>query len=525
MSFEIFKAKRNKLEIAAYGLISVALIFGFVSRLVVVFRYISFFYFDQVRDAEVYMKMWQGNLPILGPGASVGGYKLFPLYYYLVFPSTSLGVDPVFQVLPNAIFSFLSIPLFMYLVYQLLEKTEHSKRLFLAALAGFWSSVLFVEIFINTYHWNPGPIPFFMLCFILLYKWQLEARLSLLIQAGLWILYGSVLAILTSLHSTTLFVMPVVFVASSILFITKNRRNPQKWFLPLLSVASAIISLVPYWRGEFSRGWVNTKGIIAKITSAGTEASQRNVLERIGKAFSTFVELAQQAYFLGFSNWQTAISIAFFVLLLIVALIAYKKYKGNLTITLFLGFTWLIYIYAASNFWGLSVIHNKFIILWSPILITIVALASLDFSSWVNKTAIALLSLFILLSILLNIHFNAKLLTAKYGANRAISTVDIIDFFEQIPKKSTVCDLKAQEDWQLFNIAYAYQYLDKYISKRNLKFVKDCQPGNYALQPKNEIIQAIEISWPMFTRSQNKQLKEGYRLFLETPVVYVYVVE
>jgi hypothetical protein len=314
-------------------------------------------------------------------------------------------------------------------------------------------------------------------------------------------------------------------VASSILFITKNRRNPQTWFLPLLSVSSAIISLVPYWRGEFSRGWVNTKGIIAKITSAGTEASQRNVLERIGKAFSTFVELAQQAYFLGFSNWQTAISIAFFVLLLIVALISYKKYKGNLTITLFLGFTWLIYIYAASNFWGLSVIHNKFIILWSPILITIVALASLDFSSWVNKTAIALLSLFILLSILLNIHFNAKLLTAKYGANRAISTVDIIDVFEQISKKSTVCDLKAQEDWQLFNIAYAYQYLDKYISKRNLKFVKDCQPGNYALHPKNEIIQAIEISWPMFTRSQNKQLKEGYRLFLETPVVYVYVVE
>jgi hypothetical protein len=319
--------------------------------------------------------------------------------------------------------------------------------------------------------------------------------------------------------------MPVAFIASCILFISKNLKNPKKCLLPLLSVAAAIVSLAPYWRGELSRNWANTKGILTKITSASAEAGDRNILERIGKAFQTFVELAQQAYFLGFSGWQTAISIVFFSLLLVLAFLTYKKYKGNSTITLFLAFTWLVYIYAASNFWGLSVIHNKFIILFAPILITVVALDSLDFSGLFNKIAIALLTLFILLSIILNFNFNTKLFAAKYGADRAVSTTDIVEIFEKIPARSTICDLKAKEKWQLFKIAYAYEYLDKYISKRDLELVKDCQPGNYALQSKNELIQAIEISWPMFTRLKNEQLKGNYRLFLETPAAYVYVVE
>jgi hypothetical protein len=520
-----FKFKKDKLKLATYSLAIIALAFGFFSRLVAVFKYITFFYFDQVRDAEVYMQMWRGKWQTLGPGASVGGYKLLPLYYYLVFPSTVLGADPVFQVLPNAILSFLSIPLLMYLVYQLLEKTETSKRLFLSALAGFWYSTLFVEIFINTYHWNPGPIPFFFLCFILLFKWQLEAKFSFPLQAFLWILYGIVLAIIISLHSTTMLVMPVVFIASSILFISRNYKTPQKCLLPLLSVASAIVVLLPYWKGELSRGWGNTKGILSKITSASSEASNRNFIERIGKVFHTFIELGQQAFFSGFSAWQTFISIAFFSLLLILAIATYKNYKGNLTITLFLAFTWLIYLYAASNFWGLSVIHNKFIILFAPIILTVVAIASLNLSQLSHKIALIFLCFFIFISIVLNLNFDFKLFAAKYSSERAIATNNIVEIFKQIPAKSTVCDLKAKDGWQLFNISYAYKYLDKYLSKNNLKFIKECQAGNYALLPKHEMIQAIEISWPTFTMKTNEPLKDNYRLFLETPVAYVYLVE
>jgi hypothetical protein len=413
----------------------------------------------------------------------------------------------------------------MFLIYQLLEKIEVSKRLFLAALAGFWYSVLFGEIFINTYHWNPGPIPFFFIAFVLLFKWQLEAKLSGKVQVVLWLLYGVVLAILASLHSTTLFVMPVVFVASSILFVVRNRRTPRKCLLPLLSLASATIALTPYWRGEIGRGWANTKGIITKITSANSDTETRNIFERIGKAFSTFIELGQQTYFSGFTWWQSTLSIAFFSLLLIVAIATYKKYRGNPTITAFLAFTWLVYIYAASNFWGLSVIHNKFIILFAPILITVVAIASLDVAHLKQRIAIALLGFFILVSIVLNLHWDFQFLAAKYSSARAISTHDIVEIFQKIPKKSIVCDLKAKSGWQLFNISYAYQYLDLNLAKNDLQFTKECQSGNYALQPKNEMIQAIEISFPMFAITQNEQLQKPYRLFLETPVAYVYQIE
>jgi hypothetical protein len=413
----------------------------------------------------------------------------------------------------------------MFLIYQILENVERSQRLFLAALAGFWYSVLFVEIFINTYHWNPGPIPFFFIVFVLLFKWQLEAQLSGKIQVVSWLVYGIVLAILASLHSTTLFVMPVVFVASSILFVVRNRKNPRKCLFPLLSVASATISLTPYWRGEISRGWSNTKGIITKITSASSETETRNIFERIGKAFSTFIELGQQAYFSGFTWWQLTLSIAFFSLLLIVAIATYKKYRGNSSITVFLAFTWLVYLYATSNFWGLSVIHNKFIILFAPILITVVAIAPLDVNYLTQRIAIALLGFFILTSIVLNLHWDFQLFAAKYSSTRAISTRDIVEIFQQLPERSTVCDLKAKSGWQLFNIAYAYQYLDRNLAKNNLQFTKECQSGNYAIQPKNEMIQAIEISFPMFAITKNERLKQPYLLFLETPVAYVYEIE
>ncbi|WP_234300745.1 hypothetical protein [Sphaerospermopsis aphanizomenoides] len=111
---------------------------------------------DQVRDAFVVINMWKGDWPTLGSQVTtIVGYHILPLYYYLCFPFTIFGADPVFQALPNALFSFLSIPLFTYLVYLLLENVEPQVRIFFSGLAGFWYSVLYGEIFISKMQWNP----------------------------------------------------------------------------------------------------------------------------------------------------------------------------------------------------------------------------------------------------------------------------------------------------------------------------------------------------------------------------------
>ena len=116
----------------AYTLMLLATALSMLNRLINLFRYTTFDIGpdpDQVRDAFVYMAMQAGQFPTLGPGASIGGYSLPPLYYYLVFPATLIGPDPRLQVLPNAVLSFLTTPLLIYLVYRLLVRLPLTRRL------------------------------------------------------------------------------------------------------------------------------------------------------------------------------------------------------------------------------------------------------------------------------------------------------------------------------------------------------------------------------------------------------------
>jgi hypothetical protein len=514
--------KKNKINWPAYILIIAALGFGFFSRLVSVFTYTTFDIGgspDQVRDAFVYMNMWQGDWPILGPESSKGeGYYLPPLYYYLVFPFTILGANPVFQALPNALFSFLSIPLFIYLVYQLLDKTEPSKRLFLSSLAGFWYSLLFVDIFLSTFHWNPSPIPFFLMFFTLLYKYQLEAKISDYLQLLSWFTYGVVLAILVSLHSTTLFVMPVVFVASCIFYIYKNFRNLKKNLYPVFSTLVANAALLPYWRGEISRDFLNSKRIILTVINSDQEASNYSLWEKIGRGVFNYLELGRQAYFIGGSSFHTFISFIFLAFVLIICLI---KFRGNKTIFLFLLFTWSIYLYAASNYSGPYLTFYKNVILFAPIIFTILTLASFNISDRKDKILAFSLAILIGFSCFSNLIHNSQYSSTKYGFLKMISTDDMIQLISQLPEKSTICDPR-YKGWR--EKYHPYKYLDKYITKRKLNLVSVCQSGNYHIYPKVafQFDPSGDNLAPVFTIYKTQAFEQKSSLFLETPVAYVY---
>ena len=103
--------KFDKIQLTGYILILLAIIFALVTRLCAIFQYITFDIGpdpDQIRDAFAVMEIWKGNLPTLGPKVTtIGSHHILPLYYYLFFPFTMLGADPVFQALPNGLFSFL----------------------------------------------------------------------------------------------------------------------------------------------------------------------------------------------------------------------------------------------------------------------------------------------------------------------------------------------------------------------------------------------------------------------------------
>ena len=513
----------NSTELVGKALILLAIGFGFFSRVISVFQYNTFdvgFSPDQVRDAHVYMKMWQGVWPSLGPASSIGGYNIPPLYYYLVFPFTIFGPDPAFQAFPNALFSFLSIPLLIYLIYQLLENLNPSKRLFLAGLAGFWYSSLFADIYLSTYEWNPSPIPFFLMSFVLLYKFQLETHLPLKIQAVSWAVYGVVLAVLVSLHSSTMFVMPIVFVASSILFIAKNRKRWQQCCLPTYSILTALLCLIPYWKGEASRGWENTKEILLTIFNSNREVQGYTPWEKVGRILFNYSELGQQAYFINSSWLFTAISMTFLFLVLILGV---WKFRGNKIIFAVLAFTWLIYFYAASNHTGLYPIHFKMPILFSPIVFTVLSLSFLGTAPKQNTltTNVTMLSILvgIVLSIGINLNMDYTYLAGKYGQNRVISTQEMVEVLNQLPINSTICDRNLR-GWRKVNNPYSY--IDTYMTKKGFNITAQCQPGNYTLHNKFYYQFLKDNLWPALKVSRTGSFKEAATLLWETPTTSVY---
>ncbi len=486
------------------------LFLGAIIRLLFTIRYTTFAYIDQARDTDIYQSMWQGVLPVLGPEALRTAnqpvpYHLPPLYYYLSFPFTIFGKDPLFSVVFNALISFLTILLLAYFIYKLLENIENDKRLFLSVLAGFWYSLLFAEIFINTYSWNPSSIPFFVLAFILLLNYQLTvANQSFKFQLLSWAIYGVVLAILTSLHSTTLFVMPVIALISVIHFVVLRKDLPQikKLILILVSLVCFAIALLPYWRGELNSGFRNTKDIILAVIDFSGKGSSLG--EKLNRIFQAYFELGSQVYFVGDSKALTVFAVLFMALTLGVGLI---KFRGKKLLLIYWLLTNLLYLFAASNYTGNFYVHYKLIILMTPLVLTILSLAYLKLSNHLEKIIFIVCGISLLLSIAFNLQLDYKYLVSKYGTQRLMSSSDMAQILQQIPKNSTICTYDPRPGWVAYE--HPYRYIDKYITKRNLKILAErefCQAGNYYISPNYFMLQRNDYLFPDFTIVENHPL-------------------
>ncbi|TVQ45408.1 MAG: hypothetical protein EA365_08205 [Gloeocapsa sp. DLM2.Bin57] len=502
----------NQLEVIGLILIALGILFGFFTRIIAVFTYNTFDIGpdpDQIRDAFIYMGIWSGKFPHLGPWASQGNYYLPPLYYYLVFPFTIFGPNPVYQALANGVFSFLSILLLMYLVYLLLPNLARDQRIFLAGVAGFWYSTIFPEIFISNFNFNPSPTPFFLLLFVLLYNYQMTSQASLPKQVIAWIASGIVLAILVSLHSSTLFVMPVVFIITSLWFIYQKRQDKYHFLLPIVAVIATNLALLLYWKIEIASNFNNSRKIRQLITSSSEQTSLWSKLLVI----KDYLELGQQAYFIGESSLSVWLSAIFIVAVTLLGLI---KFKGNQVILGCLMLTWLIFLYAAANFQGqYFFITYKLLILFAPIIFTVLTLGNQFIPKVVKLIIIGL----IVLSISINLHHTSKYLASKYGQHRVMAVNDVVNILAAIPPESRICYPEKTGKREVHN---QYDYLDTYITKRNLIITPDCQQGDYYISAKYKLVIPLTNIWPVLEIEENNILFEQANLFLDTSTAYVY---
>jgi hypothetical protein len=469
----------SALRVASLILIVFSLVVGVVTRPLSIIHYIDFRY-DQAIDAGRVMGMWHGIVPQFGPQPLHQPFGLPPLYYYLVFPSSVFGPNPIFQVLPNAILSLCSIAALMYLIYTLLDSVVPAKRLLLTAIIGLWWSVSNVDIQLANREWNPSFVPFFLICFAILYALMAKRKLTVFASALVSIAYGGAAAILVSLHGSTLLVTPIVFVTSLVYFVVVHRNNSKAWLYPALAVAALLLCLTPYVQSELAHHFDNTRAIVAAVSSHTNSA----LSTRIDNARSAYLGLRGTMYFPPFAFRSLVLSndainqalrVIGALFLIVVPFVGVGYFKGNRLVLGSLALYWLLFLIAASNY-PTPYIHYLLPIILAPMILAIVSLAYVDYSTVLGKLATLFIASCIVLSIVINGTDDVAYVQAKFGSYRLMTTTDAIDALARLPSGATICGPEREAR------IHALGYIDTFITKRNLRFGYQCHVGDYMVR-------------------------------------------
>ena len=142
---------KRKIEIF---LLIVILIISAFMRLYRIRDYIVFLG-DEGRDVIVVRNILHGDLTLLGPTASVGGFYLGPIYYYMMAPFLWLaGYDPAGPAYLIAILGIATV----YMVYRFGKRFFHP---IVGLSAAFLYSISPLTVRYSRASWNPNPLPFF----------------------------------------------------------------------------------------------------------------------------------------------------------------------------------------------------------------------------------------------------------------------------------------------------------------------------------------------------------------------------
>lgn len=223
-----------------------AIVVGSFLRLRHVDKYIHF-QNDQARDSYVLADLVKGDIPLQGPEMSISGVHLPPYYYYMLYPSILISHDPVWHLVPNIFFSIFTIPLIFFAVIKF-ARPKQTNMYINAGIAAFTWSIFYTDIFLSQREWNPVPIPFFLITFLLLWDSLGREKKQKDLTA---ILIGLVSTLLMSMHMIT-FAMVIGFFSLLVFF------HKAKYYRYVVIASITIVILnIPYFYNEVVNGQPN----------------------------------------------------------------------------------------------------------------------------------------------------------------------------------------------------------------------------------------------------------------------------
>lgn len=210
---------------------------------------------DEGRDMLVWFNMvYKGEFTFLGPTASVGGFYLGPIYYYLALPFYFIFRDPVGPAVFVALLGVATV----WLVY-FVTKNWFGKTSGLFASGIYAVSSLIVRY--SRASWNPNPVPFFSLLGVYLAATgAAEKKWWKLIWAGIC------LGILWQLHYLTLIMTPILFLIVLIYSYNKGSTFVMAIRQSLLLGIGWVIGFSPFLAFEIYHHFPNAKTVLEFVT-------------------------------------------------------------------------------------------------------------------------------------------------------------------------------------------------------------------------------------------------------------------
>jgi 4-amino-4-deoxy-L-arabinose transferase-like glycosyltransferase len=260
-----------------YGTIIVILILAIASffRLYHIRDYMTFLG-DEGRDVLVVYKILHGNLTLLGPTASVGGFFLGPIYYYFMAPFLWLSnYDPVGPAIMVALFGIVTV----WLVYKVGKE-------FFGPLVGFFAAGLYaISPLVVSYSrssWNPNLMPFFSLL-VLYFVYKALSKNSL----KLFLLSGFLFGITMQLHYLALFlgvIFLVYILTYQFVYLRRNflLRSLRQYLYIFLGF---IVGWSPFLAFEIRHGFMNLVSIFNFIFKTQNATGESHFFQTIGNVF------------------------------------------------------------------------------------------------------------------------------------------------------------------------------------------------------------------------------------------------
>ena len=223
-----------------------------------------YFYPDQARDALVVKDYLGGKipLPLMGFRAASTNFDLGAMYYYFqILSGKMFGVAPDKMAYPDLFFNILAIPLFFYFL-----KRYFRTGISLALTAIY--SFSFYAIEYSRFAWNPNPMPFFVLLYLLsLWKFLTEKEKT---RWGWIAAIGVSIGVGIQLHTILIFLLSSVSLIALIISMKNNWRLWSRW-LAILAIAmllntNQIIS-------EINHHFSNTKRLFNLSATSASETS------------------------------------------------------------------------------------------------------------------------------------------------------------------------------------------------------------------------------------------------------------